>query len=79
MSTSQDFFTAIRTGDGASLVTLLKEQPALANARSQQGISPVLWAHYVGRTDLLPTLFAANPQLDIHDVAALGDLARLRV
>ena len=78
MSTPQDLFAAIRTGDGAHLTTLLAEQPALVNTRSQQGVSPVLWAHYVGQTDLLPTLFAANPQLDIHDIAALGDLARLR-
>lgn len=78
MSASQELFTAIRTGDSARLSTLLAEQPALINARSQQGVSPVLWAHYTGQTNLLPTLLAANPQLDIHDVAVLGDLARLR-
>jgi ankyrin repeat protein len=78
MSPSQDLFTVIRTGDSAQLATLLAEQPALVNARSPQGISAVLWAHYTGQTDLLPTLLAANPQLDIHDMAAMGDLSRLR-
>ncbi len=78
MAASQELFTAIRTGDRARLSALLAEQPALVNARSQQGVSPVLWAHYVGQTDLLPIVFAANPQLDVHDIATLGDLARLR-
>ncbi|GHO79659.1 hypothetical protein KSD_74300 [Ktedonobacter sp. SOSP1-85] len=75
---SQDFFTAIRTGDSAHLTTLLAEQPTLVHARSPQGISAVLWAHYTGQTGLLPLLLAAHPQLDIHDAAALGDLYRLR-
>lgn len=75
---SQDLFTAIRTGDSTYLTTLLTAQPTLVNARSSQGISTVLWAHYTGQTDLLPLLLAANPQLDIHDVAALGDLQQLR-
>lgn len=78
MSASQELFMAIRTGDRARLSALLAEQPALVNARSQQGVSPVLWTHYTGQTGLLPTLLAANPQLDIHDIAVLGDLARLR-
>lgn len=75
---SQDLFTAIRTGDRARLAALLAEQPELASARSRQGVSAVLWAHYTGQTDLLPILLAANPQLDIHDAAAMGDLQRLR-
>lgn len=78
MSTSHDLFAAIRMGDGTRLTTLLAEQPTLVNARSQEGISLVLWAYYTGATDLLPTLLAANPQLDIHDVAAMGDLDHLR-
>ena len=78
MSTPQKFFTAIAAGDQAQVSALLAEEPELASARSQDGISPILWAYYTGETDLLPTLLAAHPQLDLHDAAALGDLARLR-
>lgn len=77
-SSSHDLFAAIRAGDKARLTALLAEQPDLANARSEQGVSPVLWAYYTGQTDLLPTLLAVNPRVDILDLAALGDLVRLR-
>ncbi len=77
MSQSGDIFAAIATGDNALLSDLLAQQPALVNTRSQAGVSSVLWAYYTGKTGLLPTLFAANPLLDIYDAAALGDRARL--
>ena len=77
MSQSNDLFATIAAGDDALLSALLAQQPALVNTRSQAGVSPVLWAYYTGKTDLLPTLFAANPPLDIYDAAALGDQSRL--
>jgi ankyrin repeat protein len=78
MSQSNDLFAAIAAGDDEQLSALLAQQPALVNTRSQAGVSPVLWAYYTGKTDLLPTLFAANPLLDLYDAAALGDQNRLR-
>ena len=77
MSQSNDLFAAIAAGDDALLSALLAQQPKLVNARSQTGVSPMLWAYYTGKTDLLPILFAANPLLDIYDSAALGDQSRL--
>lgn len=77
MSQSNDLFAAIAAGDDAQLSTLLAQQPALVNSRSQTGVSPVLWTYYTGNTDLLPILLAANPLLDLYDAAALGDRSRL--
>lgn len=77
-SSTHELFEAIRTGDKAYLAARLSEQPDLAHVRSAQGISPVLWAYYTGQTDLLPTLLTAQPRLDIHDLAALGDGTHLR-
>ncbi|EFH84429.1 ankyrin repeat domain-containing protein [Ktedonobacter racemifer] len=77
MSQFNDLFAAIAAGDDAQLSSLLAQQPELVNTRSQAGVSPVLWAYYTGKTDLLPTLFTANPLLDIYDAAALGDQSRL--
>ena len=77
MSTTHDLFAAIAADDVTRLATLLAEQPALVNARSSEGISPILWAYYTGKTHLLPTLLAANPLLDIHDATVLGNTDRL--
>jgi ankyrin repeat protein len=77
MSESNDLFAVIAAGDDVLLSALLAQQPALVNTRSPAGVSPVLWAYYTGKTDLLPTLFAANPLLDIYDAAALGDQGKL--
>ncbi len=67
-------FEAIEAGDRPSLEALLAEDPKLAGARNEQGVSAVLWAFYHTRRDLAETVLTAGPQLSLADAAAVGRL-----
>lgn len=75
---AEDLFTAIDAGDRTRLEMLLASTPDLATARNAAGLSPVLYASYRGRGDLVPILHAADAALDIFDASAAGDPARVR-
>jgi ankyrin repeat protein len=62
----------VKAGDGERLRTLIAEDPTLAGARDEQGLSVVLHARYRDRQDLVEILLAAAPQLDIFEAAAVG-------
>jgi ankyrin repeat protein len=62
----------IKAGDGERLRTLIAQDPTLAGARDEQGLSVVLHARYRDRDDLVEILLAAAPQLDIFEAAAVG-------
>jgi ankyrin repeat protein len=57
---------------------LLAATPDLATVRNAAGLSPVLYASYRGRGDLVPILRATDAALDIFDASAAGDSARVR-
>ena len=48
MSRDLDMMAAVSAGDSAQVRSLLKEEPALANARNEDGDSAVLVAAYRG-------------------------------
>ena len=77
MTTEHEIFDVIRAGDAERLRTLLAADPALAGARNERGHSAVLIAQYRRQSALVPLLLAAGPTLDVWDVAAVGDTARL--
>lgn len=56
------------------LRALLARNPALAEARTEQGISILLFARYRSKTEALEALLAARPTLDVFDAAALGPI-----
>ena len=62
----------VKAGDGERLRMLIAEDPTLADARDEQGLSVVLHARYRDREDLVEILLAAAPQLDIFEAAAVG-------
>jgi uncharacterized protein len=68
-------FDAIRQGDADQVRALLATDPALADSRSPQGATPVLWAVYTRHTELAPLLLAGRPA-DFFEACALGDSAR---
>ena len=72
MASNGDVVEAVRGGNLDRLQSLLREDPSLAAARDEAGVSAVLLAHYRSRTDLVDALLARRPRLDVFDAAALG-------
>lgn len=61
----------------ADLRARLEADPALANARDEQGVSALLLAIYHRREDAREALLEAGAEIGPLEAAALGDLARL--
>ena len=64
-----DVFALIDSGDADGVNRLLADDPAAAEARDEQGLSPIVHALYRGRTDIAALL---HP-LDGWDRIALGE------
>jgi ankyrin repeat protein len=77
MSHPYDAFLAVERGDLARLKELLAEEPALASARDEQGVSIVLRARYRFHTDAVEALLARQPELDLYAAASVGDALRV--
>ena len=65
-------FDLIDAGDADSLSAELDRDPDLAGERNADGLSPVLYALYNGKQELVEPLLDANPPLDVFDAAAVG-------
>ena len=78
MSTTEEFFAAIGTGDLTRMEALLATEPALASAINGSGISAVRWAANHGQTGVLERLLATGVELNVFEAASTGDLERLR-
>jgi ankyrin repeat protein len=65
-------FELIDAGDEDALRDELDVDPELAAPRNADGLSPVLYALYNGKADLVDTILDANPPLDVFDSAATG-------
>ena len=65
-------FELIDAGDAAALRDELDLDPDVAGRRNADGLSPVLYALYNGKSDLVQPLLDANPPLDLFDSAAVG-------
>ncbi|HEX8075576.1 MAG TPA: ankyrin repeat domain-containing protein [Thermoleophilaceae bacterium] len=78
MAGEQAVFEALEAGDADRLRELLGDRPELASARSEDGVSALLKARYAMRDDLVEAVLAAEPELDVYDAAAVGDVDRLK-
>jgi ankyrin repeat protein len=65
-------FELIDAGDQDALRDELDLAPDLAGTRNADGLSPVLYALYNGKSKLVEPLLDANPPLDVFDSAAVG-------
>ena len=65
-------FDLIDAGDADALRHALDLDPELAGTRNADGLSPVLYALYNGKQELVEPLLDANPPLDVFDAAAVG-------
>lgn len=77
METTQQFFEAIQAGDVEKLKALLAAEPGLVDARTSSGVSGILLATYYNRSEMVHELLALNPQLDIFEAAATGQIERV--
>lgn len=78
VSNAADLFTALRAGDIAAVAKMIEAQPALAQARNEQGISAVLMACYMGRKQIRDLLIEKGTSLELHEAAAAGHLPRVK-
>ena len=65
-------FELIDGGDEDALRDALDGDPDLAATRNADGLSPVLYALYNGKSKLVEPLLEANPPLDVFAAAAAG-------
>ena len=65
-------FDLIDAGDEDGLSAELDRDPELAGERNADGLSPVRYALYNGKRELVEPLLSANPPLDVFDAAAVG-------
>jgi ankyrin repeat protein len=65
-------FELIDAGDAEALSSALQDEPELAAQRNADGLSPVLYALYNGKRELVEPLLEANPPLDVFAAAAVG-------
>jgi len=65
-------FELIDAGDEDALRDELERDPEAASGRNGDGVSPVLYALYQRRPELVDPILDANPALDVFDAAAVG-------
>ena len=78
MEQIQALFDAIAKGETSTVEAMLTQEPKLAGARNDRGVSAVLVAIYNQKPEIADRLLRAAPVLDIFDAAATGQLQRLR-
>jgi ankyrin repeat protein len=74
---SSQLFDAIDAGDIDAVGRLVDDDPAVADARDEQGVSAVRHALYRGQRTVAARIAASAAALDVFDLAALGDAERL--
>lgn len=74
----QALIDTIKANDIAKARALIDAEPALASAKTQDGVSMILFATYYGRQEIASLLVAHVASLDIFEAGAIGDLARVK-
>jgi ankyrin repeat protein len=77
MAAQSAIFDAVQSGDEAAVAEMLKADPALVQARREDGISILLFALYMRQRAIADLVAANHPQLDVFEAASIGDNARL--
>ena len=69
---------AVKAGDVDGVRAAVQRDPGAASEKDADGISAVLHARYRDRQDLVDVLLEPQPELDIFEAAAVGDLKRVQ-
>lgn len=75
--TLPDLAAAIRAGDRAAVTAAVAADPSVAEGQDTAQISLICVAAYHDHPEIAALLAAARDDLDIHEAAALGDVAAL--
>lgn len=78
MASARELIAAVEAGDAVRVSELVAAEPELASSRNDEGVSALMLARYRSDRSTLDALLAADPDLDVHESAALGYLDRLR-
>jgi ankyrin repeat protein len=70
--TIKEFFDSMRADDVFTVTTMLDQSPELANTTNEGGVTPLMFAHYYGKTDIINLLLQSGSQHDIFSAAAMG-------
>ncbi len=73
-----ELIAAVNAGDAERVARLVADDPDLAAARDEHGVSAVLLSRYRFARDVTDALLAADPDLDVFEAATLGHGERLR-
>jgi uncharacterized protein len=76
---TQEFLSAVAQGDALRVKEMLSEEPSLAQARDDRGVSAILKATYYGRKDVLALLLTSGIELNVFEAAATGQVDRVRL
>jgi ankyrin repeat protein len=75
---AHEIFEAIDARDAERVHALAAADPAVLRTRNDEGTSPLLYARYRGLHDVVEAMRETNPELDVYEAAALGDVDRVR-
>ena len=78
MASAKELIAAVEAGEAGRVAEIVAAEPELAAARNDEGISALMLARYRSDRATLEALLAVDPDLDVHESAALGYLDRLR-
>ncbi len=77
--TRDDVFKAIDVADVDQLKSIFDSTPELASSKSNDGLSAVLFSLYIEQSDITDLLLSYGPELDLFDLAALGNIEQISV
>ena len=76
--TAADLIAAVNADDAGRVSRLVADDPRLANARDEHGVSAIMLSRYRFARAVTDALLAADPDLDVYEATALGYVDRLR-
>ena len=76
--TPADLIAAVNADDATLVAELVAADPSLANARDEAGVSALMLSKYRFARPVTDALIAADPERDIFEATALGEIERLR-
>ena len=77
-SSPADLIAAVNADDATLVTELVTADPSLANARDEAGVSALMLSKYRFARPVTDALLAADPERDIFEATALGEIERLR-
>ncbi len=78
MDTTHDFVEAIKSGEMQKVKQMLDRDPALVDARADNGLSAVLIAAYYNEPEIAHWLAQHRTDLDIFEASAASVLSRVQ-